>query len=58
MRAEDVGWSANKMVLGKHSGRKVHDGFIRTVLSWGFYKNIRVFIKTEVLKGNFKGEIR
>jgi len=38
--------------------RKVHDGFIRTVLSWGFYKNIRVFIKTEVLKGNFKGEIR
>ena len=21
MRAEDVGWSANKMMLGKHSGR-------------------------------------
>jgi len=32
MRAEDVGWSANKLVLGKHSGRKA---FTKRLLTLG-----------------------
>lgn len=33
MRAEDVGWSANRMVLGKHSGR---NAFKRRIVELGF----------------------
>ncbi len=33
MRAEDVGWSANRMVLGKHSGR---NAFKSRILELGF----------------------